>query len=256
MARKLIIAGNWKMNKTPSETRKLISEIKAEIPKSHKSEFILCPPFISIPAALEEAKDSSINIGAQNCHWEEKGAFTGEISPKMLSELGINYVIIGHSERRAYFGETDETVNKRIKSSLNEGITPILCVGENLTQRENGETQNIIKNQLELDFKDIDENSAEKIIIAYEPIWAIGTGKTATDNQAQEICEFIRNTIGKMFSAEVSEKIHILYGGSMNDKNAEGLLSMPDIDGGLIGGASLKADSIAQILKTADIIIK
>lgn len=256
MARKLIIAGNWKMNKTPSETRVLISEIKTAMPNCHKSEFILCPPFLSIPAALEEAKNSSINIGAQNCHWEEKGAFTGEISPKMLSEAEIKYVIIGHSERRMYFGETDETVNKRLKAALNEGISPILCVGENLNQRENGKTENIIKNQLEMDFKDIDESSAEKIIIAYEPIWAIGTGKTATDEQAQEICGFIRSTIEKMFSSEVSEKIHILYGGSMNEKNAEGLLSMPDIDGGLIGGASLKADSITQILKTADNIIK
>ena len=256
MARNFIIAGNWKMNKTPSETRSLIANIKSNLPSSHNSEFILCPPFISIPAALAEVENCYLNIGAQNCHWEDKGAFTGEISPDMLSEIGVKYVIIGHSERRTYFGETDETVNKRIKAALNHDLIPILCVGESLEIREQGNTKNLIKTQITLDLKDISKADSEKIIIAYEPIWAIGTGKTATSEQAEEICKFIRDTLADIYGTESAEKIHVLYGGSMNEKNAKELLSMPNIDGGLIGGASLKSDSIINILKTADSITK
>ncbi len=243
------------MNKTSSEAAKLIKEIKEKLPTS-ENKFIVCPPFTALEKVCELSKESIIEVGAQNCHWEEKGAFTGEISPLMLKEIGVKYVIIGHSERRTYFGETDETVNKRLKAALNYGLTPILCVGESLETREAGNTKTLIKNQITQDLKDISKTDCEKLIIAYEPVWAIGTGKTATAEQAEEICLFIRETLSELYSKDCAEKTHVLYGGSMNEKNAKELLSMPNIDGGLIGGAALKADSITEILKISNNIAK
>ena len=247
MKREIIIAGNWKMNKTPSETESLLEEIKAKMPQNaHK--FIICPPFTSLCKAVELTKGTEIIVGAQNCHYEENGAYTGEISAKMLSEIGIQFVILGHSERREYFSETDETVNKKIKASLKNNIKVILCVGESLAQREENITNSHINGQLVGALKDISSEDLENIIIAYEPIWAIGTGKTATEEQAEDVCKFIRLVISELYNSEAAEKIHILYGGSMNENNATKLLSMENIDGGLIGGASLKADSITKIL--------
>ena len=255
MTRKIIIACNWKMNKTSSQSIALINEIKEKLPAS-ENKFIVCPPFTSLEKLCDNLKGSKIEVGAQNCHWEEKGAFTGEIAPDMLSEIGVKYVIIGHSERRTYFGETDETVNKRIKAALSHGLTPILCVGESLEIREQGNTKNLIKSQIIADLKEISKADSEKIIIAYEPIWAIGTGKTATSDQAEEICKFIRDTLAEIYGNDSAEKTHVLYGGSMNEKNAEELLSRPNIDGGLIGGASLKPDAITEILNISNHITK
>ena len=243
------------MNKTSSEAATLINEIKEKLPCS-KNKFIVCPPFTSLEKACEISKDSFIEVGAQNCHWEEKGAFTGEIAPKMLSEIGVKYVIIGHSERRTYFGETDETVNKRLKAALANKFTPILCVGETLEIREEGKTKALINTQITEDLKEISKADIEKIIIAYEPIWAIGTGKTATSEQAEEICKFIREVLAQNYGKECAKHTYVLYGGSMNEKNAKELLSMPNIDGGLIGGASLKPDAITEILKISNNIVK
>ncbi|MEG1620271.1 MAG: triose-phosphate isomerase [Oscillospiraceae bacterium] len=246
MERKKIIAGNWKMNKTPSETAILLDEIKSKLGDLN-CKFIICPPFISLERAIETAKNSPIKIGGQNCYWEESGAYTGEVSAKMLADLGIEYVILGHSERRTYFGDTDQSVNKKIKSAINHSLTAIFCVGESLEQRELGVTETHIKSQIKLGLLGISQEEMAKIIIAYEPIWAIGTGKTATSQQAEEVCRFIRKIIGEMYNCETAENIQIIYGGSMNEKNAAELLSMENIDGGLIGGASLKPDEITAI---------
>ena len=239
--RRKIIAGNWKMNKTPQEARKLIKEL---IPLVNDSEddVIFCVPFVDIPAAIEALKGTNIAVGAQNMHWEEKGAYTGEISADMLYELGVEYVIIGHSERRQYFAETDETVNKKILTALGHELIPIVCCGETLEQRENGDTLNLVKNQIEKAFENVSAEDAAGIIIAYEPIWAIGTGKVATSGQAEEVCAYIRLTIRDLYGEDVAEQIRIQYGGSVNAENAADLFSMPDIDGGLVGGASLKTD--------------
>ncbi len=241
-----LAAGNWKMNKTPKEAVALIEELKEKTGDA-KNEIIICPTFVCLPDAVKAAKGTNIKIGAQNMHFEDKGAFTGEISAKMLTELKIKYVIIGHSERREYFSETDETVNKKLKQAFNNGIIPILCVGESLSQRENGETFDFINSQLEGAFKDLTPFQAERTIIAYEPIWAIGTGKTATSEQANEVCKFIREKIKKMYGEETAKAIRILYGGSVNKDCAKELFSMSDIDGGLVGGASLKADDFTII---------
>lgn len=241
MARKKIIAGNWKMNKTPSETVALINELKPLV-KNDEVDVVFCVPAISLMKAIETAEGSNIEIGAENMYFEESGAYTGEIAPNMLTDIGVKYVIIGHSERREYFAETDETVNKKVLKAFEHGITPIICCGETLTQREQGIAIDWIRQQIKIAFQDVTADQAKTAVIAYEPIWAIGTGKTATSEQAEEICKAIRECIAEVYGAEVAEEIRIQYGGSVNADNAAELFGMPNIDGGLVGGASLKPD--------------
>lgn len=239
MARKAFIAGNWKMNMTAESGKQLITELKPLV-KGAKCEIALCVPAILIPAMVKAAKGSKIKIGAQNMHFAKSGAYTGEISADMLKEYGVKYVIIGHSERRQYFGETDETVNKRTLAALENELTPIVCVGETLEEREGNKTEKVLARQLETGLNGIEDIT--KVVIAYEPVWAIGTGKTATDGQAQETIAYIRKKLGKLFGVRNANKVRIQYGGSMNANNCKGLMAQPDIDGGLIGGASLKTD--------------
>lgn len=239
MSRKPFIAGNWKMNMTAESGKKLIKEL-IPLVKDANCDVALCVPAILIPEMTKAAAGSNIKIGAENVHWAANGAFTGEISADMLKEYGVEYAIIGHSERRQYFGETDESVNKRTLTALNAGLTPIVCVGETLSERENGTTEKVLLKQLTEGLKGVEDIT--KVVIAYEPVWAIGTGKTATDEQAQETIAFIRKTIGGLFCPKCAEKVIIQYGGSMNAGNCKGLMAQPDIDGGLIGGASLKLD--------------
>ncbi len=250
--RKTIIAGNWKMNKTPAEAKTLIADIKTAVGKQKWCDVVLCVPFVDIANAVKAAKDSRIAIGAENMHFEKSGAFTGEISADMLKELGVKYVIIGHSERRQYFAETDNTVNLKIKAALEAGLRPIVCVGETLEQREAGITEEHIAMQIKLALAGITAEQLRKIVIAYEPIWAIGTGKTATSEQAQEVCAHIRTVIRNLYGARLARAITVQYGGSMNAKNAAELLAQPDVDGGLIGGASLKAGDFALIVEAAN----
>ena len=248
--RKAVIAGNWKMNKTPKEAEVLLKEI-APLVKDADCEVIACVPYVDLCTAIEAAKGTNIKIGAENCHWSESGAFTGEISTGMLTELGVEYVVLGHSERRQYFGETDETVNKRTKAALAAGLKPIVCVGELLWERECDITEEVIARQIKLDLFDVSAEDVKKTIIAYEPVWAIGTGKTATAEQAEEVCAFIRATLAKLYGQEVANAVTIQYGGSMNDGNCDELLSKENVDGGLIGGASLVAEKFAAIVKAA-----
>ncbi len=245
--RKYVIAGNWKMNKTPSEAKALIQELKPLVADA-KCDVVVIPPFTSLCAVLEETKGTNIKVGAQNMHFEESGAYTGEIAPSMLKELGVSHVVIGHSERREYFAETDFTVNKKVKKALEHGLTPILCCGESLEQRELGITFEHVATQIKIGFTDISAEDAKKIIVAYEPIWAIGTGKTATDEQANEVCKAIRDTLAALYGQATADEITIQYGGSVNAKNASGLMAMSDIDGGLVGGASLKAPDFSTIV--------
>ena len=239
MSRKPFIAGNWKMNMTVETGTKLIEELKPLV-KNADCDVCLCVPAILILAMVKAAEGSNIHIGAENVHWAASGAYTGEISTGMLKEYGVKYVIIGHSERRQYFGETDESVNKRTLAALDAGLTPIVCVGELLEERESGKTNEVLDRQLKVGLNGIEDVS--KVVIAYEPVWAIGTGKTATDAQAQETIAYIRKKIGELFCPKCAEKVVIQYGGSMNAGNCKGLMAQPDIDGGLIGGASLKTD--------------
>ena len=248
--RKAVIAGNWKMNKTPSEAKELLTAIVPAV-KDADCEVIACVPYVDLSVALEVTKGTNVKIGAENCHWAEKGAFTGEISTDMLKEMGVEYVVLGHSERRQYFGETDETVNKRTKAALAAGLKPIVCVGELLWERECDITEEVIARQIKLDLFDVTEEEVLTTIIAYEPVWAIGTGKTATAEQAEEVCGFIRATLAKLYSQDVAYAVTIQYGGSMSDGNADELLSKKDVDGGLIGGASLVAEKFAAIVKAA-----
>ena len=245
--RKPIIAGNWKMNMLPNEAEELV---KALLPlvKDAGCDVVVCPPFIDIPCVSSLLKGSNVHLGCQNIHWEEKGAFTGEIAPGMLEAFGVEFAIIGHSERRQYFGETDEGVNKRAKTALAHGITPIVCVGETLEQREAGVTSAFVSGQTVAAFKDIAKEDAAKVVIAYEPIWAIGTGKTATTEEANETIGVIRAAIAGIYGKETADEVRILYGGSMNPKNASALMAMPEIDGGLIGGASLKPVDFSQVV--------
>ena len=243
--RKAIIAGNWKMNKTPAEGVKLVEELKPLVANAD-CEVVVCVPATNIYAVGQAIKGSNIKLGAENVHWAESGAFTGEISADMLLELGVEYVIIGHSERRQYFGETDETVNKRTLTALKKGLTPIVCVGETLEEREGNKTEEVLKVQLTEGLKDVEDLT--KIVIAYEPVWAIGTGKTATSEQANETIGFIRKTLGELFCEKCAAKVQIQYGGSMKPGNAKELMAMPEIDGGLIGGAALKAEDFAGIV--------
>ena len=248
--RKPIIAGNWKMNKTAAECRTLITELIPKV-KDAKCDVVVCVPFTDIALAAELTKGTNVKVGAQNIAWAESGAFTGEISAAMLKEAGAEYVIIGHSERRQYFGETDGSVNKRLARAIEAGFKPIVCVGETLAEREGGKTEKVCKTQVVGAFKDIDKNAAKDVVIAYDPVWAIGTGKTATDEQANETIGYIRSVVKELYGAAVSDAIRIQYGGSMNTKNVEGLMAKPEIDGGLIGGASLKSEDFSYIVNKA-----
>ena len=239
------------MNKTPSEAKSLVEAIAAKVADA-KCDVVVCPTAICIPSAVDAAKGSNIAVGAQNVHFKESGAYSGELAANMLTEAGVKYVIIGHSERRQYFGETDETVNLRTKAALAGGLLPIVCVGESLTEREQGIMDDTVRRQTKIAFLGIDADDAKKVVIAYEPVWAIGTGKTATADQADEVCGIIRETIRELYGAEVADAIRIQYGGSMNAGNAAELLAKPNIDGGLIGGASLKPDDFAVIVAAAE----
>lgn len=239
--RKKIIAGNWKMNKTPSETIKLIEELKPLV-SNNDVDVVFCVPAISLTTAIEATKGTNIQIGAQNMYFEESGAYTGEIAPNMLTDIGVNYVIIGHSERREYFAETDDAVNKKVKKAFEHGITPIICCGESLTQREQGVTIDFIRQQIKIAFLDVTKEEARQAVIAYEPIWAIGTGKVASTEQAEEVCAAIRDCIAQIYDQATAEEIRIQYGGSVSADSAKDLFSQANIDGGLVGGASLKAD--------------
>ena len=245
--RKPIIAGNWKMNMTPSQAKELVTDL-IPLVKDAACDVVVCPPYVDIALVAELVKGTNIQVGAQNIHWAGKGAFTGEISAAMLKEAGAAYAIIGHSERRQYFGETDATVNSRTKAALAAGIVPIICVGESLEQREKGETDAVVSGQVKADLADIPGEAVAGLVIAYEPIWAIGTGKTATDEQANETIGLIRETIASLYGQAVADQVRIQYGGSMNPKNVKGLMAQPQIDGGLIGGASLKAADFAQVV--------
>lgn len=245
-----IVAGNWKMNKTASQAAELINAIKAELEGVTGVEVVVCPPATDLKDAAAALGDSDIGLGAQNVHWAESGAFTGEVSTAMLKDLGVKYAIIGHSERRQYFGETDESVNKRAKAALAAGLTPIVCVGETLEERDSGRMESVVVNQIKEGLADLEEDLV-KVVVAYEPVWAIGTGRTATPAQAQEAHALIRRTLAEISSGDVANKIRLQYGGSMKPGNAAELMSQPDIDGGLIGGAALLAESFAAIVKAA-----
>ena len=244
--RKIIAAGNWKMNKTATEAVAFVNELKASVAGA-KNEVVVGVPFICLPGVVAAAKGSNIKVAAQNMHWEESGAFTGEVSGPMLADLGVDYVIIGHSERREYFGETNEMINKKAHAIFKYGMTPIVCCGETLTQREQGVTADHVRYQIKVALLGLSAEQVKKTVIAYEPIWAIGTGKTATNEQANEVCAIIRDLVKELYGSEVSEQVIIQYGGSVNAKNAAELFAMSDIDGGLVGGASLKVADFTVI---------
>ena len=248
--RPAVIAGNWKMNKNRAEAATLITELLPLV-KDAGCEVVLCTPYTDLETALALTEGTGVKIGAENCHWAESGAFTGEISAPMLKELGVQYVIIGHSERRQYFGETDETVNLRTRAAIAAGLTVMMCIGETLEEREAGKLNEVIERQMNVGLKDVTAADCAKLVIAYEPVWAIGTGKTATPDQAQEVHALIRATLAKLVGAETAETVRIQYGGSMKPGNAAELLAKKDIDGGLIGGAALKAADFAGIIAAA-----
>lgn len=248
--RKPIIAGNWKMNKTAAEAKELICALAPKV-KGAVCDVVVCVPFTDIALAAELTKGTNIAVGAQNIAWADSGAFTGEISAAMLKEAGATYVIIGHSERRQYFGETDKTVNARLTQALKNGLKPIVCVGEMLAEREGGKTEAVCRTQVVGAFEGISAEDAAKVVIAYEPVWAIGTGKTATDEQANETIGYIRSVVKELYGEKLADGMRIQYGGSMNAKNVEGLMAQEQIDGGLIGGASLKPDDFAYIVNAA-----
>ena len=245
--RKAIMAGNWKMNNTVEEALKLVAELTPLV-KDAKCDVVVCPTFVCLDAVLKAVKGTNIKVGAQNMYFEEKGAFTGEISPVMLEKMGVDYVVIGHSERRQYFNETDESVNKKLKSAFEHNIAPILCVGESLEQRETNITEDVVGNQVKLDLAGLTAAQVETLVIAYEPIWAIGTGKTATDEQANEVNAFIRRTVAGLYGQEVADKTRIQYGGSVKPSTIKAQMAKSDIDGALVGGASLVASDFAAIV--------
>lgn len=249
MARTKLIAANWKMYKTPDDARAFFCDFLPQVSGHSRDEIVVCPPYIDLAAAVEAVKGSSVAIGGQNVHWKGEGAFTGEISPSMLLALGVTHAIIGHSERRQYFGETDDTVNLRLKAALEAGLTPICCVGEVLEEREAGLTDDVLRRQCVRAFHAISAKKAAKLVVAYEPVWAIGTGKTATPESAAEAHAVIRNEATEIFGEEFAAKLRILYGGSVKPENAEALMSQEDIDGALVGGASLDPKSFAAIVK-------
>ena len=250
--RKTVIAGNWKMNMTATETKKFAEELKRVMPRAKWCDTVICVPACNIPTAAKVFKELRISVGAENLYYEEKGAYTGEISAAMLRDLGVKYVIIGHSERRQYFGETDTAVNRKVHAALDAGLSPIICVGESESQREMGVTQDWIALQVKTALYGVPAERLRRCVIAYEPIWAIGTGKTATAQQAGEVCTHIRATIRGLYGARVARSVTIQYGGSMNPKNAAELLAQPDIDGGLIGGAALKPEQFVDIINAAN----
>ena len=250
--RRPIVAGNWKMNKTVGEALTLIRELRGMVSMVRdKVEVVVAPPFTALSSVAKAIVDSNIHLGAQNCFWEAWGAYTGEVSAPMLAEVGCQYVILGHSERRQYFGETDETVNRRVKAALNSQLLPIICIGETLAQREGGRTLEVVTRQLSAALAGFAAADVARFVIAYEPIWAIGTGRNATSNQAQEVHAHIREQLTGLYSREISEKVRIQYGGSVKPENAAELMGQPDIDGALVGGASLKAGDFAAIVKAA-----
>ena len=251
LKRRTVIAGNWKMNFTPAEATAFINEIKPMVAGKDNCDIIFCAPYVTIAAAQEAAKGSNIKIGAENVHFAPKGAYTGEVSAEMLTACGVEYVIIGHSERRQYFGETDETVNLRTKAALAAGMKVILCLGEVKEQRLSGITDEVVAMQTKLDLQGVSAEELKNVIIAYEPVWAIGTGLTATPEQAEETCGSIRRVLASMYGEDVAESVTIQYGGSMNEKNAAELLAKPNVDGGLIGGASLGAEKFTAIVDAA-----
>lgn len=248
--RKAIVAGNWKMNNDRNAAKKLITELKPLVADA-ACEVVLCVPFTNLETALSLCEGTNMHVGAENCHWANSGAYTGEISAQMLTEMGVEYVIIGHSERRQYFGETDKTVNARIRAALDAGLKVILCVGEVLEQREQGITEEIVSIQTKVALGGVTEEELSRIIIAYEPVWAIGTGKTATADQAEEVCAIIRGVVAKLYNKAAADALTIQYGGSMKPANAKELLSKEDVDGGLIGGAALVAEDFAAIIDAA-----
>ncbi|MDY4966589.1 MAG: triose-phosphate isomerase [Dysosmobacter sp.] len=250
--RKTVIAGNWKMNMTATETKKFAEELKRVMPRAKWCDTVICVPACNIPTAAKVFKELRISVGAENLYYEEKGAYTGEISAAMLRDLGVKYVIIGHSERRQYFGETDTAVNRKVHAALDAGLSPIICVGESESQREMGVTQDWIALQVKTALYGVPAERLRRCVIAYEPIWAIGTGKTATAQQAGEVCTHIRATIRGLYGARVARSVTIQYGGSMNPKNAQELLAQPDVDGGLIGGAALKPEQFVEIIHAAN----
>jgi triosephosphate isomerase len=249
-SRKVVIAGNWKMNKTRPDASALAKQL-ADVAENPDVEVVVCVPFTSLETVINEFRLAAVKVGAQNVHFEKSGAFTGEVSADMLKELGVQYVVIGHSERRQYFGETDATVNARTKAALNAGLIPLMCIGELLEEREAGITEEVLSRQTKLAFAGFTADEVRKTVIAYEPVWAIGTGKTATAEQAGEACGFIRGVVAKLYGAEVADAVTIQYGGSMNAKNAAELLAQEDVDGGLIGGASLVAEDFKAIITAA-----
>lgn len=248
--RKAIVAGNWKMNNDRNAAKKLITELNPLV-KDAACEVILCVPYTNLETALSLCEGTNMHVGAENCHWAKSGAFTGEISAEMLAEMGVEYVIIGHSERRQYFGETDQTVQARVRAALDAGLKVILCVGEVLEQREQGITEEVVALQTKVALGGVSEEELSRIVIAYEPVWAIGTGKTATADQAEEVCAFIRSVVAKLYSKAAADALTIQYGGSMKPGNAKELLSKEDVDGGLIGGAALVASDFAAIIEAA-----
>ncbi len=249
MSRKKLIAANWKMYKTPAQAREFVQAFLPMVKGHDRDEIVLCPPFVDLAAVIEAVKGSHIAVGAQNVAWEKEGAFTGEISAEMLLAIGCTHVIIGHSERRQYFGETDDTVNARLKTALEAGLTPIVCVGEVLEERESGMTEEVLRRQCTRAFRKISGKKAAKLVIAYEPVWAIGTGKTATPEMAAEAHALIRAEVAKAMGQELADNLRILYGGSVKPENGKALMSQAEIDGALVGGASLKPDSFAAIVK-------
>ncbi|MBT2758567.1 triose-phosphate isomerase [Mesobacillus foraminis] len=247
--RKPIIAGNWKMHKTLPEAKKFLEDVNGLVPSADKVESVVCAPALFLGQLVEAAGNSAVKIGAQNMHFEESGAFTGEISPKALQDIGVNYVIIGHSERREMFNETDESVNKKTLAAFNYNLVPIVCCGETLEQRENGETNELVGSQVKKALAGLTAEQAKQTVIAYEPIWAIGTGKSSTAEDANEVCAYIRQVVGEEFSQEVAEAVRIQYGGSVKPGNIKEYMAQPDIDGALVGGASLETDSFLQLLE-------
>jgi triosephosphate isomerase len=247
--RKPIIAGNWKMHKTAGEGTKLVQELNALTRAVTDVEIVVCPPFTALAAAAAAVAGTNIGLGAQNMHWEEKGAFTGEIAPGMLKDIGCTHVIIGHSERRQYFAETDQTVNKKLKAALKAGLKPIMCVGETLTEREANSTEQVVGVQVKDGLEGLSAEQVAGLVIAYEPVWAIGTGRTASAEDANAVCGFIRRTVAKMFGQASADSVRIQYGGSVKPDNVAELMAKPDIDGALVGGASLEADSFSKLVK-------
>ncbi len=253
MSKKIVIAGNWKMNKTAAEAREFVEALKPKVKSVEPSDIVIvvCPPFTALAEAVKAAEGSNIKVGAQNIHWEKSGAFTGEISGSMLKELGVDYVIIGHSERRQYFGETDETVNKRLKAAIDSGLIPIVCVGELLDERESGKTEKVLDKQLRGGLAGMTAAQMKNTIVAYEPVWAIGTGKTATPDMAQETHAFIRSVLCDMFGSDAASRVCIQYGGSMNPSNSGELTECDDVGGGLVGGAALDPKSFSDLIMHA-----